>query len=31
MEALEGLNEEQIVDDEDFEIAKKRLMRRFNS
>lgn len=31
MEALEGLNEEQIVDDEDFEIAKKRLMKRFNS
>jgi hypothetical protein len=31
MEALEGLNEEQIVDDEDFEIVKKRLMKRFNS
>ncbi|KAI2619937.1 hypothetical protein GGR54DRAFT_109053 [Hypoxylon sp. NC1633] len=29
--ALEGLNEEQIVDDEGFGIAKKRLMKRFNS
>ena len=31
MEALEGLNEEQIVDDEDYEKAKERLMRRFNN
>jgi len=31
MEALEGLNEEQIVNDEDFKIAKKRLIKRFNS
>ena len=31
MEALEGLNEEQIIDDEDFERAKKSLMKRFNS
>jgi hypothetical protein len=33
MEALEGLNEEQIVDDEDFKIVRnwKRLMKMFNS
>jgi hypothetical protein len=31
MEALEGLNKEQIVDDEDLEKARKRLMKRFNS
>jgi hypothetical protein len=31
IEALQGLNDEQIVDDEDFEKAKKRLMRRFNT
>ena len=31
MEALEGLNKEQIVDDEDFEKAKRRLMKKFNS
>jgi hypothetical protein len=31
MEALERLNEEQIVDDEDFEIAKGRLMKMFNN
>jgi hypothetical protein len=30
MEALEGLNKEQIVDNEDYEKAKKRLMKRFN-
>jgi len=30
MEALEGLNNEQIVDDEDFEKVKGRLMKRFN-
>jgi hypothetical protein len=30
IEALEGLNKEQIVDDEDYEKAKKRLMKRFN-
>jgi hypothetical protein len=31
MEALEALNEEQIVDDEDFRRAKKRLMKKFNN
>ena len=31
LEALEALNEEQIVDDEDYAKAKKRLMKRFNS
>jgi hypothetical protein len=31
MEALEYLNEEQIVDDEDFEKAKRRLMKKFNN
>ncbi|KAF4627053.1 hypothetical protein G7Y89_g11103 [Cudoniella acicularis] len=31
LEALEGLNNEQIVDDEDFGKAKKRLMEIFNN
>jgi hypothetical protein len=31
MEALKGLNKEQIVDDEDFEKARKRLIKRFNN
>jgi hypothetical protein len=30
MEALEALNKEQIVEDEDYERAKRRLIRKFN-